>query len=42
MEIAIAFEHNKRIYILNKLPLSYEEVISMSPVCLNGKLENLR
>jgi len=44
MEIAIAFEHGKRIYILNDLPDDslYEEVISMLPVCLNGDLEKLQ
>jgi len=43
MEIAIAFEHAKKIFVLNPLPNDshYEELISMSPICLNGNLDNL-
>ena len=45
MEMAVAFEHNKRIFILNKLSKNksnYEELISMSPICLNGDLDRIR
>lgn len=43
MEMAVAFENNKKIFILNELAedSSYEEVISMFPIILNGNLENI-
>jgi len=45
MEMAVAFEHGKRIFVLNPLPKDephYEETVSMAPVCLDGKLGNLK
>lgn len=47
IEIAIAFEHQKRIYILNSLPdesdLSYVlEIKAMKPIILNGNLSKLK
>jgi len=37
MEMAVAFEHGKKIFILNPLPdFAGEELMAMSPVCLNG------
>lgn len=45
MEIGIAHEHGKKIFVLNK-PLEddvcYEEMIALSSVFLGGNLENLR
>ncbi len=45
MEIAVAFEHGKRIFILNPLNESLsgaEEIESMKPMILNGRLEMIR
>ncbi len=45
IEIAIAFEHDKKIFILNELrenDRNYEELISMSPICLNGNLNDIK
>jgi hypothetical protein len=43
MEMAVAFENNKKIFILNELAegSNYEEIISMSPIILNGNLESI-
>ncbi len=44
MELAVAFEHGKKIFILNavakKLPL-LEEVLALQPIFLNGNLEKI-
>ncbi len=45
MEIGYAFEHGKRIYLLNPLNESLsgaEEIIAMKPAILNGRLEMIR
>ncbi len=45
MEIGFAFEHGKRIYILNPLNESLpgsEEIDAMKPAILNGRLEMIR
>lgn len=45
MEIGIAFEHNKRIFVLNPVNESLggsEEILSMKPIMLNGRLEMIR
>lgn len=45
MQIAIAFEHGKRIFILNPINESLggsEEIESMKPTILNGRLEMIR
>ncbi len=44
MEMAVAFEHGKRIFVLNEPPHNeshYEEIVSMQPTCLNSDLGNL-
>lgn len=45
MEIGYAFEHGKRIFILNPLNESLsgaEEIMAMKPSILNGRLEMIR
>lgn len=45
MEIGYAFEHGKRIFILNPLNESLsgsEEIMAMKPSILNGRLEMVR
>lgn len=45
MEIAVAFEYGKKIYILNRVPEDdnlYEEIISVSPTFIDGDLEKIR
>ncbi len=45
IEMGVAFDNNKKIFILNELTrddLNYEELISMSPICLNGNLKNIQ
>ncbi len=45
MEIGYAFEHGKRIFILNPLNESLsgsEEIMAMKPTILNGRLEMIR
>jgi len=45
MQIGYAFEHGKRIYLLNSLNESQsgaEEIIAMKPSILNGRLEMIR
>ncbi len=42
LEMAIAFDHGKKIFVLNSLPdndSNHEELVSMAPICLNGNLE---
>lgn len=44
IEMAIAFEHGKKIFLLNPAPKesSYiEEIESMKPVVINGSLDNI-
>lgn len=43
-EMAVAFEHGKKIFVLNPLPEDwhYEEMVAMSPICLDGNLDKLR
>jgi len=44
IEMGIAFEHGKKIFVLNNLPEdspAYEELVSMSPVCLDGELDRI-
>ncbi len=44
MEIAIAFEHGKKIFILNRLSEDdpyYDEILSVSPLFLDGKLTDV-
>jgi len=45
MEIAIAFEQNKKIFVLNELPEEsgfHDELIMLRPVCLKGDLTKIR
>lgn len=45
MEIGIAFNANKKIYLLHPVSKKlkfYEEIVAMSPTILKGKLENLK
>jgi len=45
MEMAVAFDCGKKIFVLNPVSENdpyYEETVSMSTVCLNGRLENLK
>jgi hypothetical protein len=45
VEMAIAFEHNKKIFILNPIPknVNYdEEIKSMRPLVINGDLTKIR
>ncbi len=45
MEIGFAFEHGKKIYLLNPLNESMsgsEEIMAMKPAILNGRLEMIR
>ncbi len=41
LEMAIAFDYGKKIFVLNPLDndSNHEELISMAPICLNGNLE---
>ncbi|MBS3053962.1 MAG: hypothetical protein J4431_00290 [Candidatus Aenigmarchaeota archaeon] len=44
MEMAIAFEHGKKIFILNAVDESapyYEEIVATNPAILEGALEKL-
>jgi len=44
MEMGVAFEHGKKIFVLNRPQDSdpcYDEVVSMQPVFLDGSVDNL-
>ena len=45
LEMAVAFEHGKKILVLNPLPKDshyIEEIESMKPIVLNGDIENIK
>ncbi|MDE2172877.1 MAG: hypothetical protein KGJ33_02960 [Patescibacteria group bacterium] len=45
MEMGMAYVNNKKIFLLNDVPTEsayIDEIKAMSPICLNGKLENIR
>ena len=44
MEMGFAYVNNKKIYLKNSMPenVGYlDEIIAMSPICLEGNLERL-
>jgi len=45
IEMGLAFDNDKKIFVLNELPEDspyYEELISIPSSCLNGNLDNIR
>lgn len=44
LELGFAHVLNKKLFLLNSIPeLSYtSEIVSMKPICLNGKIENIK
>lgn len=45
LEMAIALDYGKKIFVLNPIldsDRNYEELISMSPIVINGSLEEIK
>lgn len=45
IEMAIAFEHGKKIFLFNQIPMEshyVEEIASMKPIILNGNLDLIK